>query len=872
MATPTSAPAQAPFTSLAADISFERCVIRPAQRDLLVDGKPAKLGARAFDLLLTLVEHRNRVVSKNELLELVWPGMIVEENNLQVHISALRKLLGPQVIATIPGRGYRFTALLGGAMAAASSSPATAAINAAATVDATSACIAFPATEEANSTPCEWGNLPVQLPTLFGRDADIELLAQHIKAHRVVSVVGTGGVGKTRLAQAAADTLRAMFTDGVWLVELAPVSDPTLVPAAVAQALGLALPGQRSAQDEVIDALSARTLLLILDNCEHIVAAASMFAQTLVNHSPGVHLLVTSQELLKITGEHVYPLSPLGWPDTNALAAAQSSGAVALFVDRVSSLKPAFTMTEQNVADVIDICRQLDGLPLAIELAAARVPHLGVVGVHVWLKDRFHMLTGGARGTPRRQQTLRETLDWSHSLLAADERAVFRRASVFVGGFTLPAAQHALADDQVDQWAVLDQLSALVDKSLVVADPSEPPRYRLLESARAYALQRLQDAGETNSARERHARAMLALFEEAYAQLWTVTHDVRFERCLPDVDNLRAALDWAQDASDAELHIALAGASAWIWAKAGQFGEGQRRSELALTRIDVTTASALEARLQLAFSEFMYGADELSKLARAADLYRSIGDSRGLYLTAARAVGMSALNGDIVVSEQWLRETELLHDAAWPLASRWHLLEARRMFAYLNHRYDEAETVSDESLRLATKLADVQLVRTAQESLAAIAGARGDLAHAVERGRALIALRRGDRFDQLVPSTLGNYGVALTESGLLDEALPVMRSAALILTRQGIGWMQLDAIALLAFKRGRIDDAALALGRSFACWAKFNQPRYGPITQRIRDAVLSGLRQALPAAELERLLAEGAAMSDEEAARGALAD
>ena len=855
-APPQSTPASPALAE--AELRFECCVVRPSQREVLIDGKPARIGARAFDLLLLLISHRDRVLSKSELLERIWPGMIVEENNLQVHISALRKLLSPQAITTIPGRGYRFTAVLEGVMANAESGPAS----------ATAEGVAIPAA----TAPTEKGNLPHAVPTLFGRHEDIVALAKLVTIHPIVTFVGAGGLGKTRLAQAAAHLLRDAYADGAWLVELGPVSDPALLPAAVAQALGFTLAGKKSAQDEVIDVLHNRALLLVLDNCEHVVVAASAFAQAVMDHAPGVHLLATSQELLKVNGEHLYRVAPLALPAANELAAAQASGAVALFVERVSALQRAFTLTEHNVDDVTEICRQLDGLPLAIELAAARVPLLGVAGVRERLNERFRMLTGGARAAPRRQQTLHETLHWSHSLLTADERAVFRRAGVFVGGFTLPVAQHALIDAQLGEWAVLDHLGALVDKSLLVADLAEPPRYRLLESARAYALEKLREAGELDATRERHARAMLALFDEAYEQMWTMTRDARLERCLPDIDNLRVALAWAQVAIDAEFHIALAGASAWIWDDSGQLSEGTRLCDLALARVDVSTAQALEARLQLTYSEFRHGAGDLPKVARAAELYRSIGDVRGLYLTASTAVLVTVLNGDITMCEQWLREAELLHDKAWPPASRWHVIDARRMIAYFNGQYENAETLSGECLRLATTLGDVQLMRAAQVSLAAISAAKGDLAQAVERGRTLIALLRGDRFDQLVTSTLANYGASLTEAGLLDEALPAMRSAALTLVRQGMCWTRLDAIALLAFKRGRIDDAALALGRCFSCWAKFNQQRYGPITQRIREELLHGLRRALSAAELDRLLAEGAALSDEAAARLALSD
>jgi predicted ATPase/DNA-binding winged helix-turn-helix (wHTH) protein len=652
-------------TSLTREFMVGACLVQPQARQVLDHGKPAKLGARAFDVLLALANHRDRVVTKNELLDLVWPGQIVEENNLQVHISSLRKLLGPQAISTIPGRGYRFTVPIDGAKPTPEPTAPTAMLGI--------------------------GNLPFSLPALVGRDVDVAALSSAISAHAITTIVGAGGIGKTRLAQATALAMREDFPDGVWLVELAPVSDPALVPAAVAQVLGITLSGKKSPQDEAIAELRTRHTLLILDNCEHVLEAASALAKAVRENAPRVHLLVTSQEVLKLEGEQQYRLAPLVLPVSNGLDAAHASGAVTLFVDRVRALRPSFTLDDQNVADVSNICRQLDGLPLAIELAAARVPLLGVAGVHARLNERFRVLTGGTRDAPRRHQTLRETLDWSHSLLSDGERIVLRRAGVFLGGFSLTVGQMVLTDAQLDEWAVIDHLGALVDKSLVVADASEPPRYRLLESTRAYALDKLRDAGEAefSNTRTRHAEAIRSVFWDDRARRYTDTRDARLERMLPEIDNLRGALDWSYSLVDRKLYIALAAASAWIWVAAGQRVEGLWRCEQAQAHLDATTPAALEAdmhwaranvRVQSGVHEFSAG--DVTSMTQAVALYRALDDRLGLYNALCLLSIMLAIQGNVAASERAADEGERLYDKSWPPTARWPMLAARNYFLY----------------------------------------------------------------------------------------------------------------------------------------------------------------------------------------------
>ena len=465
---------------------------------VLIDGTPAKIGARAFDVLLALVERRERVVPKRELMDLVWPKLVVEEGNLLVHMVALRKLLGPRAIATIPGRGYRFALPIDAVIGdrSAESAPPSAAIR---------------------------GNLPASPRAVRSRAGPGRQCDALLREHAVVSIVGAGGIGKTRLALAAAAAARFELPDGRWWVELAPINEGAQVPSSIAGALGMQLPAGRPPQEALAMALASKSLLLVLDNCEHLADDIAPLIDLLRARAPNVRLLVTSQESLKCRDEQVYRLGALAVPASAQLEEATEFGAVALFVERAHAVDSRFRLANDNVEVVVDICRRLDGIPLAIELAAARVPLLGVHGLHARLNQMFNVLTGGTRMKLRRHQTLRAALEWSHGLLSADEQTVFRRLGVFAGGFTLELAQQIVDDEHIDQWLVLDLLGHLVDKSLVIADGEAEPRYRLLETTRAFALEQLGAAGESEAMLRRHAQVICELMASIDANFWNLS-------------------------------------------------------------------------------------------------------------------------------------------------------------------------------------------------------------------------------------------------------------------------------------------------------------------------------------------------------------
>ena len=452
----------------AACLEFGRFRLLTRQRELRLGDATVALGSRAFDVLLILVAAGGELVTKEELLARVWPGAVVEESNIQVQVSALRKALGEErnLILTVPLRGYRFT----GEVRA---------------LDAEGRVLSAAPPEPAQAPRQNPTNLPAPVSDFIGRETELRELRELLRHNRLVSLVGTGGIGKTRLGLEAARATLEDFPDGVWLAELAPLTDPDLVASAINTALGLQSGAGRWTSERLAAALRGRRLLLVLDNCEHVIGAAAREAETLLHAVPGAYILATSQEPLGLDGECTYRLSPLEFPaeETAELAAALRHDAVRLFVARARAADPHFNLSERNAATVATICRRLDGIPLAIELAAARAAALGIEGLARRLDLRFHVLTGGRRTALPRHQTLRATLDWSHRLLAEPDRIVLRRLAVFAGTFSLEAAASVVADPALAEWEVIGRIAELVDKSLVVADAAGAVRrYRLLES------------------------------------------------------------------------------------------------------------------------------------------------------------------------------------------------------------------------------------------------------------------------------------------------------------------------------------------------------------------------------------------------------
>jgi predicted ATPase len=581
--------------------------LQPDKRRLLKDGATISLRPRAFDLLAVLVDRAGHLVTKDELLDCVWPKMVVEEAALHVQVSALRRVLGADAITTISGRGYQFTLLV------------------------------TKGDGEANRASRSKHNLPYQLTSFVGREQEIAQLEELVTAHRLVTLTGAGGAGKTRLALEVATQVVESYPDGVWLVELASLSDPGLVLPTMARALGLTEQPGKQLIDTITDHLAAKRLLLVLDNAEHLLDACVQLIDRILRCSSSVVMLVTSRQRLGLAGERTYRVPSLTVPGTNETLTPQTVSryeGVRLFEERAKLVRPDFDLTEENASSVASICARLDGMPLAIELAAARVRSMSVDELSEHLDQRFALLTDGSRAALPRHRTLRSMLDWSYDLLTEREQAMLRRVAVFAGGWTLASAEQVSTGDGIDASDVFDHLTSLVDKSLVVTDEQEgATRYRMLETVRQYALDRLRDSGEEAQWRGSHLTCFIALAKEFSAGVEGPKQQAWIARIASEHDDLRAALAWSAESRPVE-GLRLANALMNFWRVRGHLAEGREwlARLLAAFPIDGPTrerAVGLRAAGVLATLQGDFAAGK-RLLQECLALYREIDDSNGV--------------------------------------------------------------------------------------------------------------------------------------------------------------------------------------------------------------------------------------------------
>ncbi|MER9585806.1 winged helix-turn-helix domain-containing protein [Mesorhizobium sp. M0276] len=546
-----------------AALSFGLFTLVPAERLLLLGDQKLRIGSRALEILIVLASRAGEVISKDELVSLVWRNTFVEENNLRVHIASLRKILGensnaPQYISNIPGRGYSFVAAV-----SHKTSPVS-----------------------LNGRPAVGGKLPVPrlANRIFGREATLDLLERQLPEQRLLTLVGPGGIGKTTVAIALADRLRDYYPGGIAFVDLAGITNGALLTAFIATKAGCVLTSSDPLA-ELARQLSHRSVLLVLDCCEHMIDEVAVVAEALIAETQQLTILATSREPLRIQAEWVLRLPPLDCPGTNEALdgpAALRFPAVQLFVERVSASVGGYVLSDREAPVVGEICRRLDGIVLAIELAAGRVDTFGIAGVAESLRNNFDILTRGRRTALPRHQTLRATLDWSYSLLSSTQQFVLAQLSLFNQEFTFEAARAVVSGEGAID--VEGSIVELVSKSLVVADRSaHPVRYRLLDMTRAYAAEKLSISGLGDEASHRHASHYRTLFDDA-ARQWQVAQEaVSLEFYSRDLGNLRAALDWCfSPAGESAMGVAMTVAAIPFWYQLSLVDECLSRVQQAL--------------------------------------------------------------------------------------------------------------------------------------------------------------------------------------------------------------------------------------------------------------------------------------------------
>ena len=681
-----------------------------------------------------------------------------------------------------------------------------------------------PAAPAASAPPT---NLPHAVTSFVGREREVGEVREWLSRARLVTLVGPGGIGKTRLALETAAGVVGEHAGGVWLVELASLADPALVPRAVGAALGVQDHGGRSEVEAVEAFLRDKRALVVMDNCEHLVGACADLIGRLLVASAGLRVLATSRESLGIAGEAVWPVPALAVPEPNA-GDARACEAVRLFADRASLANPGFEMTDA----VVELCRRLEGIPLAIELAAARVKALSVEQILERLGDRFRLLGGASRTAPTRQHTLRATLDWSYDLLTDEERALLRQLSVFAGGWTLEAAEAVAGAETGD---VLDLLSRLVDKSLVMVHERQgTARYGMLETIREYASGLLSQSGEGDAVRRRHAEYFVVESEASRRAISEGVSAEWLEKMEAEHDNVRAALAWSLE-NDPDACVRLAAAAHPFREMRGHLTESRRSLEAALAREN--TASALVL------------AEAYLALGRVASLQGDVAVARGFY---ARGLPLAKAAGD----------TKQVAVATYIMGT----------LANMEGDLGAARALLEESLAISREAGYVNLIIPCLNSLGEAARLEGDAGAARAYYEQAVAVARGKRQDHFLIIPLCNLGAVACEGGDVDAARACYEEA--LMTARVLGSaefvsLSLDGLAAVAAKRGAWERAGRLAGAAAALLEEIGAT-LAPVDLAFRERYLGEVREHVGEAALEAALAEGRAMVRDEAIEDAM--
>ena len=846
--------------------------LEPDARVLTRDGVAMELGSRGVAVLTALVSRAGEYVEKSAIFEAAWPGLVVEEANVTVQVSAIRRVFaqipeGKRWIETLTGRGYRFVG------------PVTRHCRELEINSDTSK-----PSEQGTSLPARaasllhQNNIPAPISSFVGRTRETEEVKQLLERNRLVTLLGVGGIGKTRVALHVAADVVERYRDGVWLIELGSISDARLVSTRVAEVLGI--------QDRIGEPLvrtlcrhlKARQLLLVFDTCEHVIAESAALVAALLAGAPSSRVLATSREALNVDGEQQVQLRPMSLPRGTAnfddVAGAE---AVQLFVERARLQQPGFALSRDVLASVAAVCSALEGIPLAIELAAARLSSMSLTELEGRLGDRFRLLATGPRASPPRQRTLRATLDWSYDLLSEHEKRALQRLAVFSGSFTREAAGHVLGAGSTTAAETFDLLATLVARSLILADVSESgTRYRLLDTMRAYCIEKLETGNERSIARRSHARYFQDRFEHALEE-WLQRSDRHWNAVyMQERDNLDAALDWAFSLEgDIEIGIRLTAYSGPVWLLWSLRAEGVTRFEVALARCNSRTPQRVRARLWLwlgVLRQFSDSVQAVRALRRAVVLHRRAGDPFGMGYSCVRLASVLARTGRFDSAQQALDEAQpLLSGIPVPtVMAPYH--NAAGFVNKLAGNLAAARTHYEEGISLFRSVGSNRAAAELCGSLADANWALGALDAAVAGFREAIALMRDSNMGTklILGVNLTNLAGVLVERGDFDEALAAAQEGFELRKAGGDTTGALDHLALRAALVGRLTDAARLTGYVDALFTvrgivrQINEARARARLERLLQHRLSG-------EERVQLMTDGATITEEDACRLAFA-
>lgn len=833
-----------------AQYRFGEFKLLPAERLLVRRGAEVSLAARAFEVLVALVEKAGQLMSKDDLMARVWAGVIVEDNNIAVQIAVLRKVLGADAIATVAGFGYRFT------------------------LDV----VTLPAQDGASGRDIldERTNLPARIPSLIGRESELGTVCRLLADTPWVTICGGPGVGKTRLALAAALNVRERYADGAFWVDLTPLKDGTHIVSAVSRAIGLKPADDADPVSGLCRRLKSLSVLVVLDNAEHLAADVSELAAELVRTTHHVTVLTTSQVPLHSAAEQLFRLDALDMPAPDAsMEDALRTGSVRLLAERVSGVGGSVEWNGRRVASAADICRQLDGNPLAIELAAARIPALGFEGLAARLQQRLALLVPNTRVQPSRKNALVAALDWSHELLSPREQFVFRRLAVFPGSFALDWAALCVADDHLSAARVMETILDLVDRSLVSVDRATSPRYRLLETGRLYAAQKLEESGECDAARQSFSRGLRWIFDEAYEECWRTPQGEWHSAYEPELDNLWAALAWATH-HDVETAVALFGSSWPVWSMSSLSAQARAQGDKLVPLLSDKAPKHLLARFWEAVSrchtvEYPQRCRAAAELA--AQLYCEMDLPRGEYM----ALVEYAFNWrfDHPQAQRALERAKGIEDPQWPapVLERGRTTEATLLLTA--GRFDAARATLRSAIELSQRACFADGVDRGWTNLADLERAAGNIGEAVRLGEELRLRMQAARPSTYVATVLGNLVGALIQQGDMARAYQVARECYLRLGHMAVDfgmWLRLDALALLQARAGHWHVAARLAGAADNAYRVRGQATRQPNEAHDRAELDRELHLHLAAAELETLLREGTEWDVDTALRIAMQD